>query len=472
MSRLLEMEMEAVLEVSKDNIVITDGEGTVLRASSSCYAIYGVPADQLIGRSVFELDEEQIFSPSVTVRVLRHRKEVQVMQKTKTGKLVMATGFPVFDEQGEIVRVISISHDLTEIEQLKADYEQLKVRMMQYETEIGTLRGDDDVIVKSKAVKRIYELINRVAQSDATVLFLGESGVGKSMFARKLHQHSPRKDGPFIEINCSAIPEALFESELFGYERGAFTGAHKQGKPGLIELADTGTLFLDEIGELPLSMQAKLLKVIQEKKITRIGGTKERHVDFRLIASTNRNLEQKVKEGTFREDLFYRIHVIPIEIPPLRERRDDIPRLCHYYLRQLNKTYGTKKVLHPHVLDVFMRYRWPGNVRELENLMERLVITSEDRVLQLEHLPQNIVRDSEPAVEEREMITAPHEPPMTLKQALQAVEKEWLKRAYRQCQTTYEMADYLGISQPSVIRKLKRYNINPKTNHNTKTNQL
>ncbi|AWO75863.1 sigma 54-interacting transcriptional regulator [Geobacillus sp. G4] len=456
---VLEFELDAILKSSHDNIVIADENGIVLRASPNCLSIYGKDVSYLVGKSVYQLEKENVFCPSVTARVLREKKEVQLMQQTATGRVVMATGVPVFDQQNHLVRVISFSHDLTELERLKEDYEKLRKQMEHYQIEIGELKPEN-IVIQSKEMERIWKLVHRVAQSDATVLFLGESGVGKNVFARSLHLNSPRRNEPFIEVNCSAIPESLFESEMFGYEKGSFTGAQKTGKPGLIELADKGTLFLDEIGELPFSMQAKLLKVLQEKKVTRVGGIKERTVDFRLIASTNQNLEEMVKQGKFRQDLFYRLHVIPIYVPSLRERKEDIFMLAQYFLEKFNKKYHMDKYLHPSIVDHLVHYDWPGNVRELENMIERLVITSETKAIYPEYLPFSIQKHPE-VITTHQSLEKRNEP-STLKEAIEQVERQWLLRAAKQCKTTYEMADYLGISQPTVVRKLKKYRINSK----------
>lgn len=457
-----ELEMQAILDASNDNIVITDGHGKVLRSSKNCYSIYGMETDELIGKNVDELEKMNVFSPSVTKKVIQEKKEVQVMQQTLTGRSVMATALPVFDENGEIIRVISFSHDLTELRQIKEDYEELRAKMEYYQSEIQELRDkeqhSDGIVLKSKEMSNIWQLIHRVAPSDATVVFLGESGVGKNVFARAIHEKSKRSKEAFIEVNCGAIPETLFESEMFGYERGAFTGANKEGKPGLIELANKGTLFLDEVGELPLSLQAKLLKVIQEKKMTRIGGTQPKEIDFRIIASTNRDLQEMVKEGKFREDLFYRLNVVPITIPSLRERKDDLLQLCDYFLDAFNEKYNTDKVLHASTIKEMLDYSWPGNVRELENLLERLVITTENRIIYPGALPfhtKNAHSDRFDSEEEED-----DEQAENLQEALEDVEIRWLKRAYRQYKTTYEMADYLGISQSSVVRKLQKYGIN------------
>ncbi|MFJ7308841.1 sigma-54 interaction domain-containing protein [Peribacillus frigoritolerans] len=462
---ILQIELDAILKASKDNIVITDGKGIVLRASPKCQAIYGKDVSFLIGKSVFQLETESIFSPSVTKMVLKEQREIQVMQHTATGRVVMATGFPVMNETGEIIRVISFSHDLTEIQYLKEDYEELRTKMERYQAEIQELREkglhQDDMVIQCKSSQRVWQLVQQVAKSDASVVFLGESGVGKNVFARALHNGSQRNKGPFIEVNCGAIPESLFESEMFGYEAGSFTGANKQGKPGMIELAHKGTLFLDEIGELPLPVQAKLLKAIQEKKVTRVGGVAPKTIDFRLIASTNQDLEKMVKKGTFRQDLFYRINVIPITIPPLRERKEDIAIMAYYYLRKFNEKYETNKFFHTTTIKELVVYDWPGNVRELQNMIERLVITAETRTIYPNSLPFKTQEYGQNA--DSSYIEELEERGTTLQDALQEVEIRWLKRAVKQYKTTYEMGEYLGMNQSTVVRKLKKYGINAKS---------
>lgn len=464
----LEMEMDAILKASKDNIVVTDGEGTVLRASPNCESVYGKEASELIGKSVDELEAESIFSPSITKMVLKERKEMQIMQRTPAGRMVMATGLPVFDESGSIIRVISFSHDLTEIQHLKEDYEELQAQMERYQIEIQELREKDhdvdEFVIKSKATRQIWQLVQRVAKSDASVVFLGESGVGKNVFAHALHQGSQRKNESFIEVNCGAIPESLFESEMFGYESGSFTGANKKGKAGLIELADKGTLFLDEIGELPLAVQAKLLKALQEKKITRVGGVQTKQIDFRLIASTNQNLEEMVKKGTFREDLFYRLNVIPITIPPLRERKEDILVLAHYFLKGFNEKYDTETFFHAATVEALTSYSWPGNVRELQNMVERIVITADSRTIYPDALPFFIQHESLKPASSWTTDEIEEKTHTSLQEAVEEVEKRWLTRAFKQFKTTYEMAEYLGLSQSTVVRKLKKYHINARTN--------
>lgn len=463
---LLKIELDGILNASNDNIVVTDGKGEVLRVSSNCSIIYGRERSDLVGTTVSQLERDHIFYPSVTLKVLKEKKEVQVMQKTPTNKIIMATGIPVFDEKGIIVRIISFSHDLTEIQQLKEDYEQLRTKMLRYEYEIEELREKDmmtaRVVMNSKAMKEINQLVQRVAVSDATVVLLGESGVGKNVFARKLHDGSERKEEPFIEVNCGAIPDTLFESEIFGYESGAFTGADKRGKAGMVELADQGTLFLDEIAELPLAIQVKLLKVLQEKKVSRIGSHEVKNVNFRLVAATNQNLEEMVAQGKFRKDLFYRLNVIPITIPPLRDRKDDINQLAQYYLSFFNQKYETNKVFNSTTIDAFHHYEWPGNVRELENMIERLVVTTATTMIYPSSLPFAKEMDALELHTEEWSLENFEQQGLSLQEVLQEVEKGWLKRAYRQYKTTYEMAGYLGLSQSTVVRRLKKYNINSK----------
>ncbi|MBM7646647.1 PAS domain S-box-containing protein/TyrR family helix-turn-helix protein [Scopulibacillus daqui] len=458
----LEIELNAILKASNDNIVITDGEGKVLKASPNCEDIYGCSRSYLIGKTVFELEKENIFTPSVSLRVLKERKEVQVMQKTLTGRVVMATGIPIFDDHKTLIRIISFSHDLTEIQKLREDYEHLQAKMKQYEFKIKELQekqfGNEKMIINSKKMQKTWDLIHRVAKSDAAVLLLGESGVGKTAFAHALHDLSDRKNESFIEVNCGAIPENLFESEMFGYEAGAFTGASKKGKKGMIELANNGTLFLDEIGDLSLDNQVKLLQVLQSKKVARIGGNKMKQVNFRLAAATNQNLEQLVKEKKFRQDLYYRLNVVPITIPSLRERKEDIYQLIHHCLSKFNKKYQSRKSFHPTAIDALLKYDWPGNVRELENLIERLVITSETDIIYPGSLPFNEQSDHSRHTNWSELEHF-DDRYLTLREALQAVEKNWLERACRQYKSTYEMAKYLGLSQSTVVRRLKKYHI-------------
>lgn len=446
-----------IVRSSRDHLLVTDEKGVIRMVGPSCKEIYGRDVDELLGKNVVQLEEEKVFSPSVTRLVMREGKMQTMMQETHSGKKLMVSAYPVWTETGEMCAVISYSHDLTEILELKRRYETLTAQLRQFEHEMEELRErgthHDGFIAVSEEMKTIDRLINKVAVVDSTVLILGESGVGKNVVAKEIHKRSQRKDGPFIEINCGSIPEGLLESELFGYEAGSFTGAGKEGKRGMIELANDGTLFMDELGELPLSLQAKLLKVLQEKRFQRIGSTTLRQSNFRLVAATNRDLEQMVREGTFRQDLYFRLNVIPIYIPPLRQRPEDIASLIKVGMRTLNERYGQQKEIASDAMRALLSYPWPGNVRELMNVLERLVVTTDEQVISLAHLPESFRQPAE---------TDANEDPehgVSLKEILEREEAKWLRRAYEKCRTTQEMARYLGISQPSVVRKLQKYGI-------------
>jgi transcriptional regulator with PAS, ATPase and Fis domain len=460
-----ERELELVLEKSRDNIMITDGAGRILKAGSKCAIIYGREIEQMLGISIYDLEREGVLKPSVSAQVLRQKAPVQLMQTTETGRTVMAEGFPLFDAQGTLYRVISFSQDLTDLQLLQQEYELLQQKLQQ-----RSVAHDAEVIqaqeltFKSAQLKELYALLQRVAPSDANLLMLGESGVGKTAFAQLAHHLSSRRGGPFIEVNCSAIPENLFESEMFGYAPGSFTGASRQGKPGLIEQAHRGTLFLDEVGDLPLAMQVKLLKVLQDGKVTRIGSTEPRVLDFRLISATNQPLQQRVESGHFRLDLYYRLNVVPVTIAPLRERPEDIAPLLERVLGKLNARYQQHKVLDSRARHQLIHYAWPGNVREMENVLERSYVAS----------PGTVIHYDGPDPVHRAGGTAPAPSLMSaqsasdldsggdfssLPEALDAFERQLLQQALKRCNTTYELADYLGISQPTVFRRLRKHGL-------------
>jgi len=448
--------LEGIVETSRDHLIITDGEGFIRMIGDSCEEMYGRSKDQLLGRNVIELEQEKVFYPSVTHMVMQKNIPQTILQETKKGQQLMVSAYPIFSDEGKLTAVVNYSHDLTEILELKQRYESMNQQLKQFESEIEELRekNQDGVVAVSEAMLAINRLIKKVAVVDSTVLILGESGVGKNVIAKEIHRNSRRSGGDFVEINCGSIPEGLLESELFGYEAGSFTGAAKTGKKGIIEMANGGTLLLDELGELPLPLQAKLLKVIQEKKLQRIGSTQDREVDFRLIAATNRNLEAMVKEGKFRQDLYFRLNVVPIHVPPLRERPEDIAALIRVVLRNLNERYGLEKRLDSATIAALMQYDWPGNVRELENVLERMVVTTDEEVIEPIHLPAEVATSY---VEQEENV--PLMPRFSLKEALEQVEEKWMRYASERCRTTAEMADFLGISQPSVVRKLQKYRI-------------
>ncbi|AEM79135.1 sigma-54 interaction domain-containing protein [Thermoanaerobacter wiegelii] len=453
---LVKTDLDAFMACSDDLACITDGSGLKVRISSSAEKIYGLKPEDLIGKNVSDLEKNGMYFPSATKIAIEEKKKVTVIQKTKTGRKLLVTATPFFDKDNNIRRIVSISKDITDEEKLKVELQQTKELLQKYEEELSSLRiahlKNSELIYRSKQMEKLIELVNKVAPTESTILIYGETGVGKEVLSRYIHNIS-RSNGPFIKINCGAIPENLLEAELFGYEKGAFTGAKSEGKPGLIEIADKGTLLLDEISELPLSLQVKLLRVLQEKEFIRVGGIKSIKVDVRIIAASNKDLKELVKEGKLRQDLYYRLNVVPITIPPLRERTQDIPVLAYHFLNIYNEKYGRSKQLTNEVMEVFMKYPWPGNVRELENVIERIVIISENDQITKKDLPGELLNQEEsnhlPGVYVSRL--------MPLKEASALVEYQLIKQAIEECGSSYKAAEVLGVDQSTIIRKLKKY---------------
>ncbi|GAA4714854.1 sigma-54 interaction domain-containing protein [Brevibacillus fulvus] len=456
----LQSQLEAVMESSNDGIYITDHNGVTLKVNSAIEKMTGLPRHCFIGHNVKELVEKGVLKRSITLKVLSERKRVDYIYNLDEKK-AFATGIPVFNEDGEIDKIVTNVRDLTELNQFYNELQRALHLNDRYRKELEKIKTklklqSPDVVIESKQMMDIYDMAERIADVDATVLILGETGVGKDVLARHIYRCSSRNGkGEFIKVNCGAIPHDLLESELFGYEAGAFTGANRSGKPGMFELADQGVLFLDEVGELPLSLQVKLLVALQEKKIQRIGSTKTKSVDVRLIAATNRDLKQMVAELKFREDLYYRLNVLPIVIPPLRERKEDILPLAHSVLTKLNQKYGTAKELDEKLERFFYHYHWPGNVRELANLVERLVLTVPEQTLLVKDLPADYQQ------KEQSSATAASAPAkvITLKEAAEIAEREILAMAVQKYQSTYKIAEELGTSQATIVRKLKKYKL-------------
>ncbi|WP_206832006.1 sigma-54 interaction domain-containing protein [Alicyclobacillus fructus] len=436
------------------DVLIADGEGKVVFVSQSFEDNYGVPIESVVGRTVTELESLGIFTPSITRLVMTTRNRQSAVQTTRSGQRLLVTGVPVFDRENRLVRIISYSYDLTELIELREHMQAMEEEMSRVKSELERLRERnvrvDGIVARSQAMQRVIDTALQVARHDVPILLLGESGVGKGVLAKVIHSHSPRSSGPFVSINCAAIPEALLESELFGYEQGAFTGAGRGGKPGLIELAHDGTLFLDEIGELPLSMQAKLLKVIQERRFFRIGGKNERFSNFRLLTATNQNIEEMVSKGTFRKDLYFRLNTVPIVIPPLRHRQEDIVELAQYFTRIMCERHRVERTLSPKVLRRFMEYDWPGNVRELENTIERLTVLSLNLVIDENDLPPHLLTHTRS--EESAQV-----PGISLPDLLARYERKILEDACLRARSTNDLARMLGISQPTVVRKLHKH---------------
>nr|WP_264760997.1 sigma 54-interacting transcriptional regulator [Aneurinibacillus migulanus] len=305
------------------------------------------------------------------------------------------------------------------------------------------------VLVKSEKMKKIIDVIHKIASVDSTVLLLGESGVGKTMLARLIHQASSRKDAPFVSINCGTLPDSLIESELFGYESGTFTGGKTGGKQGLLEAAEGGTIFLDEIAELPYHVQSKLLEVLQENTFRKIGSVDKQKANIRILSATNKNLKEMVNQKRFREDLYYRLHVVPLMIPPLRERREEILPLIEHFTSKFNQKYDRRFFLSPQMKARLVEYEWPGNIRELENLVERIIVT------QSEEIAEQVGGTSEDTDAFTSFQTKNVLPP--LKEAKKQLEKALILRAYDLYENTYKAAEILQVDQSTIAKKLKQY---------------
>ncbi len=365
-----------------DGIHITDGEGRVIYINKAYTRTTGIQPQQILGCRVADIEEEgALYRGSVTAQVLKRREQVNsVALIFGLDKEVLVTGTPVFDQKGNICLVVTNTRDFPELKRMEQRLLVMAQESERANEELSYLRslqaGERCMVCRSEAMRSVMELVQSVSGADVTVLITGESGTGKELIAEQIYQRSARKGKPFIKVNCAAIPSELLESELFGYVAGAFTGARSSGKAGLFELANKGVILLDEIGDLPLTLQPKLLRVLQERELMRIGGTAPTKLDVRVIAATNKDLLEEVRRGTFREDLYYRLNVVPVVMHPLRERREDIPALAGQFCRSFGEKYGKTAVITGDAMQVLTDYTWPGNIRELENLLERLVVTN------------------------------------------------------------------------------------------------
>jgi len=451
----LAAEVEAIIESSYDGIYVTDGQAVTIRVNSAYEKISGIRKDEVIGRNMQELVDEGFYDESATLKVLETRRSVTLNQKMKTGVEVLVTGNPIFDDDGKIKMVVTNVRDLTDLVELNRQLEHSRAMKGAYKERLQELQrstaGGDTLVMASEAMLYVYEMVERVSDTDATVLIYGETGVGKDRVSEEIHNKSKRSDkGIFVKINCGAIPETLLESELFGYESGAFTGAKKEGKAGLFEVADGGTLFLDEVESMPMILQSKLLRVLQNFEITRVGGTKPKKVDVRLICASNQDLKDLIEKKEFRADLYYRLNVVPIYIPPLRERREDIPYLVNMFLNRFNRRHGKKKTLSKEVYDLLREYAWPGNVREVANLIERMVVVTPADNITAYHLPPEFDRRA------RMSDLCPGE---TLKDHLDHVERAIIKNALKTHGNARRAAPHLGLDPSTLTRKIKKYDI-------------
>ncbi|HZG72475.1 MAG TPA: sigma 54-interacting transcriptional regulator [Chondromyces sp.] len=429
---------ETILELSHSGIVGVDKEGRIILYNQAAADFLGVPVKQAIGKFVTEVNPDQ---PGLS-RVLSE-KSVQLDQLRKLGKRTAIINRAPIYLGGELIGAVSTVRDITELQQYE---ETMRRKMMQQGLQAKW--SLDQMVAKSKSMESLLSLARKYALTDSTVLLQGESGTGKEMLAQGIHLASRRKTGPFVAINCAALPENLLESELFGYEEGSFTGARKGGKPGLFELAHHGTIFLDEMGELPLVLQARLLRVLQEREVMRIGGNKVIPVDVRVIAATNRNLVDQMHKGLFREDLFFRLAILVLRIPPLRERKEDIAWLIEAFLRDWNKT-NTLKITEQDIRKL-QSYSWPGNVRELRNFIERATVLLETGE-SIDLFDSNLWINAE-----RQSMHKTNIPLETMAPAMEETEEEYIKRVLKEEGGNMgRAAKRLGIHRSTLWRKLK-----------------
>ncbi|WP_042352124.1 sigma 54-interacting transcriptional regulator [Bacillus massiliigorillae] len=452
----LNKDLNAILSSIYDEILVVNHKGELMRYSDNIIAsFWQTDLKNLVGKNIIELEEKGIFTPSVTRLVMEKKKKVSIVQETNSGNKILSVGNPVFNEKNELDRIIIASRDITEATRLKTELMEMKKISEQYKKELDDFKNEDRFVKKLVyRSDKMYKLINqarKVSDFSSTVLINGESGVGKEVIAQAIHQLGKRSSKKFLKLNCGAIPENLLESELFGYASGSFTGADKNGKDGYFKQADEGILFLDEIGEMPLQLQVKLLRVLQEQEVIPVGSTVPIKVNVQIIAATNKRLEKMVEEGTFREDLYYRLNVIPLYVPPLRERTEDIAVLAFHFLQQLNEKYDKNFHLTPDAVNVLEFYSWPGNVRELQNIIERLVVSAEDQSIDAEFVSQFLslgydFNKSKPVITRV----------VPLQEALDQVEEQLIVLAMKQFKTTTKAAKALGISQSSVSRKYQK----------------
>lgn len=449
--RQLYSDLQAVYASSQEQILVIDKEGRILRVAGLFLKKFWRvdQPEKIIGRYISEFTSKNIFQPNIFELCVKQKKEVKAIQESAGNRKIWSVATPVYYE-GELEKVVILSKDVSEEQNGHLYKKDSSKTTIADRFASASLQGQQ-LIYRSPKIESLLGTLARVAEMNSTVLLEGESGVGKEVFAHKIHSLSTRKDQPLIRVNCGAIPEQLIESELFGYERGAFTGADRNGKTGFFETAHNGTIFLDEVGELPLNMQVKLLRVLQEREITRIGGTKTIPVDVRIIAATNKDLKRMVQMGEFREDLYYRLNVIPLCIPPLRERKEDIFTLSIFFLEKFKQIYEIEKSFTPEAIDVLEAYDWPGNVRELQNIIERLIVISEEEWIHREDVIKCLYGD------EQKRENAPFTLElMPLKEAVEKLETQLILQGIRKYGTAAKVSEVLGVSPATISRRMKK----------------
>ena len=504
------IDFKRVVDGLDDSLLITDNTGKCIYVNPAYSKNTSIQPKEILGKVVMdEYGPGKLFSHGAVGDVIKTGKVTFCLCKTSKNDIPLTgyiIGTPLFDNQGNLQQVIALSRPIVQLKGLRNDFAAFVSELNQIQKQLSPTTTDakeqlsPPMIGKETTMAPIWSLIHHIAPTDATVLITDESGTGKEVLADEIFRNSNRKNERFVKLNCASIPAQLFESELFGYEKGAFSGANAKGKPGLFELANHGTLLLDEIGDMPLDLQVKLLRAIQTKEITRIGGIKPIHLDVRIIAATNCNLKAKVADGTFRQDLFYRLNVVPIKIPPLRERKDDIEALCDFFIRKFSEKYHSSFSLTELQLDYLRSYNWPGNIRELENIMEYLVICSSgvgavnnEMITNLLGISNEIVENpmsasatetaaslAEISSPSANLSVAEPQPPVAELQtsgnsdtaqntptanidfttAVEQYEKKLIEEALQHSKNLREAGKLLNVNASTVSRKIKQYHIN------------
>ncbi len=444
---------KAIMQRSRDGLFVTNHTGSVVMINRASEKMCNIKASQVLGRNVGELVRLGMWNHAVALRVIEEKKAITMVQTMQSKKKILSTGIPIFDEARNLRFVLVNDRDISTLSyqfetlEIREPLENpLRIEMSEYGMAADQL---EDMVVRSPAMAKVLHSAIRAARFDIPLVFTGESGVGKSIIARLVHRISDRRNGPFVDLNCGAIANNLLESELFGHERGAFTGAAANGKKGLVEGAGKGTLFLDEIGEIPLNLQVKLLKFLESRELRRVGGVEPIKIDTRIIAATNRDLETMVQEGTFRSDFYFRLNIVPTHIPPLRERREEIEPLSLFFLDRFNKKYKTRKVLSKTVRQVLNEYHFPGNVRELENVIKCLATMTEGDLIRTKHLPTYLHTGFDGCS------TTGGGELSAYQLAVLVYEQKLIKDAIQKHGSQRKAAKVLGLNQSTLSRKLK-----------------
>jgi PAS domain S-box-containing protein len=452
MDLLLCSHLNDILDTLQDGVYITDRLGDTLRVNSTYEKLTGLKREDLLGRNVRELKESGVFSAILNPEIVSTGKPIMRVQTNMHGRRMVLNGYPIFDAHGEVAMVVTYARDITVMSQMKDQIAEQRDLIEKYQQNFDqlskTMSQQSPLIATSKSMNRVVEQLQRLAPTDATVLLLGETGAGKDVLAHKIHEQSRRHNRPFIKVDCTSIPASLIESELFGYAPGAFSGASTKGKIGFFEMADKGTIFLDEIGELPLLMQTRLLRVLQDQEVVRVGSTQARKLDVRIIAATNRDLAEEVNRGTFRSDLFYRLRVAVLNIPALRQRPEDILPLARHFLEKYATRYRKSILLSPLVEKALMSYRWPGNVRELENMMQSLVIICERDVIELCDLAGIFLNEQKPMLLEASS-------GKSLKKIMAEIERGLIQDALDVHGSVSAVAKLFEVNRATIFRKLQ-----------------